>query len=114
MRIILAAAALGSVGCKGDCTALADGDWVTDGAAGGGMEMQGVLTMDAKACTFTLDQWSMDMTNLPSGGSVEVDQVTLIGDNIPPGCVGTANEDGTDVTGACEDGAAFSMHQGTL
>jgi hypothetical protein len=112
MRWTAVIAALAACNGGGDCTELASGGWTTDGAAGGGMEMTGTLTMDAKTCTFTMTDWSMAMTNLPDGGTVDGDQVTLSGADIPVGCVGTASEDGTSVEGACEDGSAFSMHQG--
>lgn len=112
IRTFVAMVVLAGCGGGGDCTALADGSWTFDGAAGGGMEMTGDVTMDADACTFTIDNWSMEMTNLPSGGSIEGDQLTLDGAEIPDGCVGTVNADGTGVTGACADGSAFSMSQG--
>jgi hypothetical protein len=111
-RSFVAMVVLAGCGGGGECTALVDGPWTFDGAAGGGMEMTGEITMDADACKFTIGAWEMEMTNTPSGGSIEGDQLTLEGDDIPEDCVGTVNADGTAVTGACADGSAFSMSQG--
>lgn len=95
------------------CTALQEGTWTMDGAAGGGMAMEATLTLDTDGCSFTFTDWNMSMGNLPAGGTVAGDQVTLSGDAYFETCTGTANADGSEVTGVCaDDGAGFSMSLG--
>jgi hypothetical protein len=115
-RYVVVALAL-VAGCDGGgeeaCVALVDGDWTIDGSAIG-MPMGAVLTMDAEGCTFTFSDWSMEMNNLPAGGEVAGDQVTLTGGGITAGCVGTVNAEGTSAQGVCDDGSDFTMSQGAL
>jgi hypothetical protein len=102
-------------GCGGGsdtCTSLEDGGWTFDGAAIG-MTMGGTVEMDVTNCLFAISEWSMEMSDLPSGGEVEGDTVTLSGD-APywASCTGKVNTDGTEVSGNCDDGAAFTMSAG--
>lgn len=111
MRVFIGFAVVGMMGCAGgadECVALADGAWVVDGTAFG-MEMSGVLTMDVDRCSFTLGDWDMQMASMPTGGTIEGDQVSFDGDNFWQSCTGTATADGTEITGACEDGSDLTM-----
>lgn len=125
MRGWLVAVAALAVGCAGDggsdgtdgtdgsCVALQEGDWTTDGAAGGGMPMQATLTLGEDGCSFTFSDWNMAMTNLPAGGTVAGDQVTLSGDAYFETCTGTVNADGSAASGICDDdGAGWEMSLG--
>lgn len=107
MRWILAA--LATAGCAGSddpCVALVDGDWVLDGPVFG-TPVGAVLTMDVDGCTFTLD-WNMGVS-LPSGGAVDGDQLTLVGDDEAwSSCVGTVADGGASVEGTCDAGV-FTM-----
>ncbi|MFZ5479276.1 MAG: hypothetical protein ACOZNI_21100 [Myxococcota bacterium] len=93
------------------CTALTTGTWTFTGPAWGMGDnpMDGDVAMDAESCTFTLGEWDMVMDDLPAGGAVDGDQVTLDGLNSYwRSCLGTATE--TTVSGVCEDdGLAFEM-----
>ena len=106
----LACALAGCGGGSGDCTALEDGEWTFDGAAIG-MTMGGTVKMDVTGCTFAISEWSMAMSDLPTGGEVVGDEVTLTGESdYWSGCTGKVNADGTEVSGTCaEDDAAFAM-----
>jgi hypothetical protein len=64
------------------------------------------LAMDDSACSFTLDDWSMVMGQIPSGGTVAGDEVTLSGWSLE-GCVGTA--DGGTLSGVCDGGCAWEF-----
>jgi hypothetical protein len=76
----------------------------------GDLTMDGDVTMAAETCTFTLDEWSMAMNDLPNGGAVDGDTVQLDGKNSYwRSCVGTATEVGA-VAGSClDDDADFEM-----
>lgn len=105
----LACALAGCGGGSGDCTALEDGEWTFEGAAIG-MSMSGIVGMDVTGCTFDITEWSMAMSDLPTGGEVVGDEVTLAGDSYWSGCTGKVNAEGTEVSGTCaEDDAAFTM-----
>jgi hypothetical protein len=94
------------------CTALASGTWTFTGAAWAmaGGTMDGDVTMDADACTFTLDEWDMAMDDLPLGGAVDGDTVQLDGlDSYWRSCTGTAADENS-VAGTCaDDGAEWTM-----
>lgn len=94
------------------CVALMSGTWTFTGEAWGMGDhpMDGDVTMDADACVFTLDNWDMQMDDLPTGGAVDGDQVQLDGANSYwRSCTGTAADD-RNVSGNCaDDGAAFAM-----
>lgn len=87
----------------GDCTAMAEGPWMLDGTCIG-MEMHATVTASSDGCSFTYEDWDMEMTNLPSGGSVSGEEVTMDWDD-KTDCVGTT--DGTTLTGTCSDGCSF-------
>lgn len=106
------AGVVGLAGCGDpECTALVDGEWTMDGAAFG-MEMIGVVTMDAAACSFTLGEWNMQMGSLPTGGTVRGDAVEFDGDEFWQKCSGTVSADGASITGACDDGSDLTMSAG--
>jgi hypothetical protein len=94
------------------CTALTTGTWTFTGAAWGmgDNSMDGNVTMDIDACTFTLGNWDMQMDDLPSGGVLDGDAVQLDGLNSYwRSCTGTATGAST-VSGTCsDDGADWAM-----
>ncbi len=94
------------------CTVLTDGVWTLSGAAWGmgDATMTGAITMDADACSFTLNAYDMAMDDLPTGGVVNDSKVTLDGPNTDwRSCQGTASNVNT-VSGECPDhGGTFSM-----
>lgn len=94
------------------CTALTSGTWTVTGAAWGMGDnpMDGDVTMDSSACTFTFSNWDMAMDDLPSGGAVDGDAVTLDGLNSRwQGCTGTAADENT-ASGTCaDDGSDWVM-----
>jgi hypothetical protein len=94
------------------CSALTSGTWTFSGEAWGmgDLTMDGDVTMDAAACTFTLDAWTMAMDDLPNGGAVDGDEVQLDGKNSYwRSCSGTAVDAG-HVSGTCaDDGTDFEM-----
>lgn len=90
------------------CTALPSATYVANGACFG-MRMTVDVTMDEQACTFTLDNWSMNHGNSPTGGVVVGDEVTLAGGDFD-GCAGTI--DGDAVSGTCDDGCAWELAVG--
>lgn len=94
------------------CIALTAGTWTFAGPAWGMGEytMQGDLTLDATACTFTLTAWDMAMDDLPSGGAVDDVAVQFDGLNSYwRSCTGTAT-DQNHADGLCaDDGAAWSI-----
>lgn len=110
MRMFFGVVVVGLTACSGssDCVALADGTWVVDGTAFG-MEMTGVLEMNVDRCSFTIGEWDMQMASMPTGGTIDGDQVAFDGDNFWQSCSGTVNADGTGITGACEDGSDLTM-----
>jgi hypothetical protein len=103
-----------SVPLKGGdtCVALVSGTWTFAGAAFamGSSTMTGEVHVDAAACTFTLDSWDMQMDDLPSGGVLDGDTVTLDGlTSYWRSCTGTATDD-RNVSGSCsDDDSAWSM-----
>ena len=94
------------------CTAPTVGTWTFSGAAFGMGEetMDGDLALDSETCTFTLENWSMAMDDLPSGGALDGDAVQLDGLNsFWRTCVGTASDENT-VSGTCsDDGSDWRM-----
>ncbi|MES2642460.1 MAG: hypothetical protein V4850_23455 [Myxococcota bacterium] len=95
------------------CTALTSGSWLGVGAALGMPEGSGdmfvELTMDEVSCTFTLDSWSMAMGDLPTGGALDGDALTL--DGLTSGwreCTGTASAS-TAFSGTCDNGDGFEF-----
>lgn len=97
----------------GDCTTLMDGDWTFDGSSVG-MAMGVAVAMDAEGCSFTLADWTMDMGSVPTGGTIEGDQVTLAGDDPWPTCTGTVNAEGDSAEGGCDDGTTWMMSVGNM
>jgi hypothetical protein len=90
------------------CTELATGRYDGGGSCLG-MVMQADLTFDDAACTFTIDNWSMAMGDMPDGGAVSGTDVTLTGPGIyEQGCAGTITADNT-FDGTCADGCAFEF-----
>lgn len=90
------------------CTALTSGTWTFTGAAWkmGDNPMDGDITMDVDACTFTIDNWDMQMDDLPTGGVLDGDQVQLDGLNSYwQRCTGTASDE-THMAGICADDGA--------
>lgn len=92
-------------GEAGSCETLADGSYEVRGSCFG-MTMTVSVDMDDPACTFVLDDWSMDHGEQPDGGTVDGDQVSLSGEGFE-GCTGTVDGDG--VSGICEDGCAWEL-----
>jgi hypothetical protein len=94
------------------CVALVSGTWTFAGAAFGmgTSTMTGEVDLDAAACTFALSNWDMQMDDLPSGGVLDGDTVTLDGlTSYWRSCTGTATDD-MNVSGSCsDDGSAWSM-----
>lgn len=95
------------------CTVLTSGSWLAVGAALGMPEGSGDmfvdLTMDEAACTFTLDNWSMAMGDLPTAGALDGADVIL--DGLTSGwreCTGTAADEVT-FSGACANGDDFEF-----
>lgn len=87
------------------CDPLADGRYAARGSCFG-MTMGVMLDMDDARCSFVLDDWSMNHGDLPDGGTVDGDQVTLSGPGFD-GCAGTI--DGDVVSGTCDDGCAWEL-----
>lgn len=90
------------------CTALVSGAWTFTGAAWGMADnpMDGDVTMDSTACTFTLDNWDMRMDDLPTGGALDGDQVQFDGLNSYwRSCTGTATDE-QNAAGVCADDGA--------
>jgi hypothetical protein len=120
LALLLSACAAGGADTEpltgGDtCTALTSGTWTFSGAAWGmgDTTMEGDVTLDAAACSFTLDHWTMAMDDLPSGGVLDGDAVQLDGLNSYwRSCTGTA-ADADTVSGTCsDDGADWTMTAG--
>jgi hypothetical protein len=88
------------------CTALADGQYAFTGDAFG-MPMDGLLAMDATACTFDLSDWNMAMDS-PAGGSIAGDTVTYTGSEQWESCSGD-NVAGTVVVLCTDDTTSFTM-----
>lgn len=95
------------------CTVLTSGSWLAVGAALGMPEGSGEmfvdLAMDEASCTFTLDNWSMAMGDLPTAGALDRAAVTL--DGLTSGwreCTGTAADEMT-FSGACANGDDFDF-----
>ena len=103
----------GCGGGSGECTALEDGEWTFDGSAIG-MTMGGVVQMDVEGCSFEISEWSMAMSDLPTGGEIVGDEVTLTGeDDYWASCVGKIDAEGKSVSGTCaDDDADFTMAMG--
>lgn len=99
------------------CTMLTDGSWTFSGAAFGMGDntMTGDVTLDATACKFTLGNWDMQMDDLPSGGALDADAVTLDGLTSKwQSCTGTATDENT-ASGTCsEDGTDWMMVAGDM
>lgn len=96
------------------CTALSDGEWTFDGPAMG-MAMGATVSMDAEQCEFTFSGWSMEMSSLPIGGTVDGTTVTLDGDAHWSSCTGTVADDGASAEGTCaDDGSGFTMLAGAF
>lgn len=110
---VLGFALAGCSGGSGECTALEDGEWAFDGAAIG-MAMGGTVTMDVDGCTFEISEWTMAMSDLPTGGEVVGDEVTLTGEDAYwSTCTGKVDSAGKAVSGACaDDDAEFTMTAG--
>jgi hypothetical protein len=73
------------------------------------MQMTADLAFDLPTCHFGLSNWSMQMGDLPTGGTVAADQVTMTGSNYWQSCVGTL-VGGNQITGTCsQDGADFQL-----
>jgi hypothetical protein len=87
------------------CEVLTDGTYEARGSCFG-MTMTVALDMDDAACSFVLDDWSMNHGDLPESGSIDGDQVTLAGPGFD-GCTGTV--DGDAVSGTCDDGCAWEL-----
>jgi len=104
-----------TTGNTSGCTALMDGAWVGSGAALGGMPMGVMVMMDVAGGSFTLTDWDMVMGELPDGGTVAGDQVTLMGtDPYWATCTGTVSAMGDAVVGVCaDDGAGWDLTMGT-
>ena len=89
------------------CNAMKDGTWLAGGAAFG-MQMSAGLAFDVLACSFEFGKWDMAM-DAPTGGTVAIDQVTLVGNAYWESCVGTLTGDNS-VKGVCaQDGAQFEL-----
>jgi hypothetical protein len=78
------------------------------------MPMTGSVTMDVDKCSFTIGEWNMAMNSLPTGGTIDGDQVSFDGDEFWQACTGTVSSDGMAVTGACQDGSELTMTAGAL
>mgnify|MGYP000870217293 CR=1 FL=1 len=87
------------------CELLLDGTYDARGSCFG-MTMTVALDMDDAACSFVLEDWSMNHGDLPESGSVDGDQVTLAGPGFD-GCTGTV--DGDAMSGTCDDGCAWEL-----
>ena len=99
--------ATGDDGSTDSCSPVSDGRWETTGACFG-HPMDAQLSFDSSGCSFSFSDWSMDM-DLPTGGTVSGETVTLIGDSWTS-CSGTLNAEGTSITGICENsGCAFGL-----
>ena len=94
------------------CTALISGTWTFSGDAWGMGDdtMDGDITLDADACSFTIDNWSMAMDDLPTGGVLDGDAVQFDGANSYwQSCTGTATDE-SHASGTCsDDGADWMM-----
>lgn len=88
------------------CDPIQDGKWMASGTAFG-MEMSAQLQSDIATCSFKLTNWDMQM-DVPSGGTIAGDQVTLAGGKSWSTCVGTLTG-GTEIQGTCGDGSTFMM-----
>ena len=105
----------GSLSGGETCTALSAGTWTFSGDAFGMGDntMTGDVTLDASACTFTFDNWDMQMDDLPSGGVLDGDAATLDGLNSRwRTCTGTATDE-SNAAGTCAtDGTEWAMSAG--
>ena len=94
------------------CTALTSDTWTVTGAAWGmgDIPMDGKVTMDAEACSFSFSGWDMQMDDLPTGGVLDGDSVQLDGLNSYwQSCTGTAT-DSNNAGGTCaDDGDEWAM-----
>ena len=88
------------------CNARTSGRWTADGACFG-MPMKVDLAWDQGFCTFTLDNWDMEMGPMPTGGTLDGSSVTLAGSGSWPTCTGTAT--GDSLAGTCEGGCGWSL-----
>lgn len=97
------------------CTVLTSGTWTFSGTAFGmgDATMEGDVTLDAAACSFTLGNWSMAMDDLPSGGVLDGEAVQLDGLNSYwRSCTGTARSVDA-ASGTCsDDGGDWAMAGG--
>lgn len=87
------------------CAVLEAGSYTAKGSCFG-MKMGADLAFDVDSCTFTFDNWSMDMSVNPDGGTVDGDDVTMTGGGMD-GCTGTI--DGGTMQGVCDDGCAWTF-----
>ena len=86
------------------CDTITEGSWDASGSCFG-MSMSADLTLGEDGCSFTLDNWNMNMST-PDGGTISGSDVTMTGDNWDD-CTGTL--DGDQIEGTCTDGCVFTM-----
>ena len=96
----------GDGGSTEACVAMESGTYSAKGPCFG-MQMAVDVSFDTAACSFVLDNWDMNMSGMPEGGTVAGDQVTLSGGDFDD-CTGTW-EDG-DISGTCPDGCAWVLN----
>jgi hypothetical protein len=70
------------------------------------MGMSANVTLTGDGCTFEFSDWNM-MMDVPKGGSLVDDALTLSGSGGWSSCTGTAEEKSMDVV--CRDGCVFHM-----
>lgn len=87
------------------CVILSSGEYRTTGSCFG-MAMDVDLTFDEGTCSFTLDNWSMNMGPTVESGTVDQTSVTLSGNGWED-CTGEV--DGEDFSGTCTDGCAWNF-----
>lgn len=87
------------------CVALTDGTYAASGSCFG-MAMTVDLAFDADACSFVLENWSMNHGEAPDGGTVVDDAVTLTGTGFD-GCTGTVASGA--MSGTCDGGCAWEL-----